>query len=415
MEIKRFLGLNNTTSPERFKPGELALASDVEIDNTGKILSRRGKAVVNATACHSVFSYDGGAFVSQGATIYAVEADLSLTLAKTLTSAAYIAYESHANVVYYSNGVDSGRFVGRTAKLWGITPPVNQPAATSTSGNLPPGRYQFAMTYLRSDGQESGTGLAGTLDLTATGGIRLTGLEVSTDPDVMYKQIYVSTANGELLYWAATVPNAVPAGTITDEPLAGIPLTTQFAGPPPPGTTVRVFNGIAYVVSGNMVYYSDPYNFELFRQDTNFLQFPGNISLFDWVTTGMYIATEDTGGDGIEGSGLTWFLEGGRPDQFKPKQVFNYGATPGTSCKVESGWFGPQVERIGDPALIWASRHGVCVGNDGGSAHNLTESRYSFPAAQSGSAIVRSARGFVQYIVSMQGVGSENNAYVETI
>lgn len=415
MEIKKFLGLNNVTSPERFKPGELALATDMEIDNTGRLMSRRGKAVINATPSHSVFSYDGGAFLSQGVNIYGVEADLTLTLAKVLTSSAYVAYDFTLGVAYFSNGTDVGRFVGRTYKTWGVTPPVSQPVCVATNGNLRAGRYMYAMTYLRSDGHESGTGLAAQTDLTATGGLRLNGLEVSSNVDVTSKAIYVSTRDGEIMYLATVIPNAQTAVVISDEPSAGIPLTTQFAGPPPPGTIVRIFNGIAYVVSGNMVYYSDPYNFELFRPDNNFLQFPGTVSLFDWVNTGIYAATSDSEGDGDEGMGLTWFLAGGRPDQFNPKQVFNYGATPGTSCKVESGWFGPQVERIGEPALIWASRHGVCVGNDGGSAHNLTESRYSFPSAQYGAALVRQNRGFVQYLVTMQGVGSANNAYVETI
>lgn len=415
MEIKKFLGLNNVTSPERFKAGELALASDVEIDNTGRLMSRRGRAIVNATPCHSAFSYDGGSFLSQGASIYGVEADLTLTLAKVLTSSAYVAYDFTLGVAYYSNGIDVGRFVGRTPKRWGVVTPVNQPTAVAAGGNMRAGRYMYAMTYVRNDGHESGTGLAGQIDLTVTGGIRLSGLEVSSDPDVTDKAIYVATRDGELLYRAAVVPNAQTTVVVSDEPAAGIPLTTQFASPPPPGMLVRIFNGIAYVVSGNMVYYSDPYNFELFRPDTNFLQFPGTVSLFDWVNTGIYVATTDSDGDGVENTGLTWFLSGSRPDQFDPKQVFAYGATPGTSVKVESGWFGSQVERIGDPALIWTSRHGVCVGNDGGSAHNLTESRYSFPSAQYGAALVRQNRGFVQYLVTMQGVGSANNAYVETI
>lgn len=412
MEIKAFKGLNNTTSPERFKPGELAVALDVEIDNTGKIMSRRGKTLVHAGAKHSLYAYAGGMFVSSGATIYAVENDGSLTATRTLSTADRVAYDENDGVVYYSNGTDTGRIVGRTPLQWGVTPPVSQPTASAQPiGNLPAGRYLFAMTFVRSDGHESGTGLSGQIDLLSPGGIRFDNLEVSTNPEVSDKMVYLTSVDGETLYRADVVPNGQTSTYVTDEPLSGVPLATQFAGPPPPGEIVRIFNGVAYVVSNNVVYYSDPYNLELFRLDTQYLQFPDRIALFDWVNSGIYAATFDSEGDGSENPGTTWFLAGSRPDQFAPKQVFEYGATLGTSVRVESGYFGQQVERIGSPSLIWTTRHGVCVGDDGGNVNNLTESRFSFPAAQRGAAAVIQDRGFVKYVVVSQGTGDLNNAY----
>lgn len=415
MEIKKFTGLNNVTSLERMAPGALSIALDVDIDNTARLMSRRGKTVINAVSCHSLYTYEAGSFLSQGTSIYAIEADLSLTLAATLQSSDHLSYDSLAGVAYFSNGFDTGRFEGRTYRQWGVVPPVNQPVASATTGNLRAGRYQYAMTFLRADGHESGTGLAGTIDLAATGGIRLGSLESSTNPEVTDKIVYLSSRDGEVLYRVAVVPNSQPVVFVADEPLGGIPLTTQFAGPPPAGTEVLIFNGIAYVVRGDTVFYSEPYSLELFRLDTNFLQFPGTISLFDWVNDGIYVATSDSEGDGSEGVGITWFMAGMRPDQFKPRQVFTYGSTPGTSIRVEAGFFGPQVERIGEPALIWTSRHGVCVGGDGGVVHNLTETAYGFPSAQAGAAMIRQYRGFVQYMTVGQGTGAANNAYQETI
>lgn len=415
MEIKKWLGLNNTTSPERMKPGELAVALDMDIDNTNRLMSRQGRTLIDAQACHSLYSYEGGSFLSRGTSIFAIEQPYSLTLAAVLTSSDPISYDSVAGVAYFSNGFDTGRFVGRTYHPWGVNVPVYQPVPSLTTGNLRAGRYQYALTFLRSDGHESGTGLAGYIDLSATGGIRLTNIEVSTNPEVSDKILYLTSRDGEVLYRVMTVPNSQTTAYITDEPLGGIPLTTQFAGPPPAGTQVVIYNGVAYVVRGDTVFYSDPYAFGLFRPDVNFLQFPGTISLFDWVNDGIYVATSDSEGDGSEGAGTTWFMAGDRPDKFQPKQVFNYGSTPGTSVRVDSGFFGKQVERIGEPALIWTSRHGVCVGNDGGVVHNLTESAYSFPSAQAGAALLRQYRGFVQYMTVQQGTGAANNAYVETL
>lgn len=415
MEIKKFTGLNNTTSPERMPPGALAVAIDVEIDNTGRLMSRRGKSIINANSCHSLYSYEGGAFISEGAALYALSATLTKTLARTLSNGDPVSYDSVAGAAYFSNGTDVGRFEGQTYKQWGVTPPAHQPTAFAASGNLPAGRYLYALTYLRGDGHESGTDLSGTIDLAATGGIRFSDIEVSTNPEVSDKILYLTSRNGEVLYRAITMPNSQTVAYATDEPNSGIPLTTQFAGPPPAGTTVLIFNGVAYVVQGSTVFYSDPYNLELFRPDVSFLQFPGTIAVFNWVNDGIYVATSDSEGDGSEGVGNTWFLAGNRPDKFNPRQVFDYGATPGSSVRVEAGYFGLQAERIGEPALIWTSRHGVCVGGDGGVVHNLTEGAYSFPSAQAGAAMVRQHRGFVQYMTIQQGTGAANNAYEETI
>lgn len=416
MELKKFIGLCNTTSPERFKAGALAVALDMDIDNTGRLMSRRGKTLINPTACHSLYTYSGGTLLSQGSVVFAVNADLSLTSTKTLTSAGDVAYDSLNGVAYGTNGVDTVRFVGRTPKAWGVVVPATQPTASPAYGNLRAGRYQYALTFLRSDGHESGTGIAGFIDLPATGGVRLGNIAVSSDPDVTFKAIYLSARDGEVLYRAAIIPNALATTVVSDEPNAGIPLSTQFGGPAPAGTLVHIFNGIAYVVSGNVVYYSDPYNFELFRPATNFMVFPGNVGIFAGVNDGIYVATADSNSDGTEGgSGSTWFLSGTRPDQMKSKFVFDYGATPGTAVFVNDEYFGEQVERIGEPVLVWTSRHGVCVGGDGGNAHNLTEMAYSLPSAQDGAALIRKYRGFVQYMVAQRGTGAAINAYVETI
>lgn len=416
MEVKKFTGLNNTTSPERFPSGALAVALDVDIDNTKRLMSRRGKTLINATPCHSLYASEVGAFVMQGSSLYAIEANLSLTLVKVLSSANELSYETLGGIVYFTNGVECGRIIGRTYSRWGITPPVYQPTASATTGNLRAGRYQFAMTFLRNDGNESGTGLSGTIDVADGAGIRMGNLEVSTNPDVSSKVLYLSSRDGEVLYRAMTVPNSQITAFVSDEPTSGIPLMTQFAVPPPPSSFMHVYNGVMYMVKGDTVYYSDTYNFELYRLHDNFMRFPGTVSLFAGVNDGVYVATSDSEGDGTEDTqGSTWFLTGGRPDQFKSQFIFNYGSTPGTSVFINSEFFGEQVERLGEPVLVWAGRHGVCVGGDGGQAHNLTESVYSLPSAQDGAALVRQYRGFVQYLVTQRGTGAANNAYVENI
>jgi len=411
MEIKRFLGIKNTTSTERLKPGELTVASDVDIDNTGRALSREGITKIDATSSHSLYSNPYITLFVQGASLKRINSNLTFTTLATLTSASPMSYAEYGGVTYYSNGVDKGRIVNGAAKQWGITPPVGQPVAAAADGALPPGRYLYALTFVRSDGYESGTGLAGVIEIPAGGGgISFSSIEVSTNPEVSGRILYLTSPNGEALYRAIYLDNVAKTAVYTGDATGlSVALDTQFAGPPPAGDIVRVYNGIAYVITGGVAYYSDPYNLELFRMDKNFLQFPSNVGMFECVNDGLYVGTEDT--PEVE-TGAIWYLSGERADKMKSTQLYNYGVIPGTAVKTEASHFmppDPEAPEWSRPAVVWGTRHGICIGYDSGQCQNLTEQRYSLPVAQRGAGLVRQTRGYVQYIAVLQGAGAANN------
>jgi len=416
VEIKQFRGLRNVSSEERFRTGDLLTARDVDLDNTGKILSRRGYAQVNATALHSLYSNHAVALAVAGQNLKRVEADSSLTQLADLGSSNPVSYETVLNTVYYSNGVVSGKVEGSAHAQWGVTPPVGQPAAeTLVVGSLRAGTYQYAMTFLRADGHESGTGVAGQVTLTAESGIRFTDMEVSTNPLIRDKILYLSGADGEVLFKVASVPNGQVSLDVSVN-RGTTPLTTQFAGPPPAGAIVRYFNGNMFVVAGDTAYPSDPYNLELFRPEGNYLRFPGEVSLFECVDDGLYVATVDGTGDDSESLGATWYLQGTSAMAMKSTRVFDHGAVPGTSVRTDAGFLESPVEgeiegMQARPAVLWISRFGVCAGFNGGGVRNYTEAKYSFPVAQRGAGMVRQERGYTQYVVSLQGIGAANNAY----
>lgn len=411
MEIKRFLGIKNTTSPERLKEGDLQTGVDVDIDNTGKIMSRRGRLIVNSAAAHSLYTTGAYTYLAQGANLKGVEANFSYTQIKALTVADPISYVTTAGVTYYSNGTDKGRLIGRQWSCWGITPPVAQPVATATLGSLPPGRYLYAMTFVRNDGYESGTGLSGYVDLTANGGISFTSVEVSDNTEVTEKIMYISGTNGEDMYRAFTMTNAQTTASYLANGLdLTIPLDTQLADPPPVGNMVQIYNGVAYVVTGDTVFYSDAYRLELFRLDSNYISFPGHITMFAPVKDGIYVGTDDE----------TYFLAGGQPDKFQPTMVFDYGVIPGTSVLANAAFFETSMQSDSEgngpgEAVVWTSKRGICIGLNGGQVRNYSESKYSFPSAQRGTGLVRQYRGFAQYVVTLQGTGDSTNIFTQEI
>lgn len=423
MEIKKWRGLRNTTSTERFNVGELETAQNVDIDNTGRVMTREGQVQVSSIDQHSLFANHvlTLAVLRSTKVLSIVESAFTYTSVRVLTNNNPVSYETSLDNTYYSNGVDLGRFVGRAHTSWGITPPVGQPAAVATSGSLPPGTYMYALTFLRSDGQESGTGIAGSVDLPIGGGIQFTGIEVSTNPDVYDKIVYISGGNGGDLFRAFSLANSVTTTVYRSGGLdLTIPLLTQFAVPPPAGHIVRLYNGRMYVVAGDIVYFSDPYSFELFRPDVNYLRFPIRVAMFEPVNDGIYVGTGDIVGEDTETNGKVWFLSG-EAGSFKSVQLYDYGVTEGSATKTGSAYFESEYsaesegEQSDAPVVVWANRHGICAGFDGGKVQNYTEAKVSLPSASRGASIVMQTRGFSRYVVSLQGAGEANNKYEEEI
>lgn len=405
IEIRKWLGLKNTTSPERLKPGELVTAQNVDIDNDQRLSSRVGMSQVQSGSYHSLWASDGQCYVMVGQDMKRMAEDGSLTQVVRLTSGRPVCFAELNGVVYFSNGTDTGRIVNGEAKEWGIRPPRSQPVATLYAGSLPPGRYMYAMTFVRDDGLESGTGIAGVFELEGKGGIRFTGLEISTDPSISGKILYLSTANGTQLYRAAILPANITTHNYMNEGLDFLSvLDTQFVEPAPAGHIVEIHSGISYVVDGNVAWYSDPYSVERFRRaESRFLQFPNRIQLFGSVGNGIYVATE---------SG-TWFLQGHEPTSFRAHQVLSYGAIEGTAVKIDVEEEVEEGESKGSnqPALMWTTESGIVLGTSNGQVKNITENKYGFPGAQRGASIVKTTKGFTQLVTALQGTGSAPNKY----
>jgi hypothetical protein len=414
MEIKRFTGIRNTTSEERFRTGDLYSAVNVELDNTGKLLSRKGYTVVNpAAGLHSLYANQSVVLVAESSTLKRVENDYSLTTVGSLGSGNPVSYDTVVDDVFLSNGTVSKVLRGGALYQWGVEPPRGQPTASAVGGSLPAGVYQYAMTFVREDGHVSGTGVAGQVTLPSMGGIKFSDMEVSTNPAVRGKILWLSSANGTTMFLHAQVLNVDTTVTVTDGH-GGVPLRTQFADVAPVGSIVRYHGGRMYVVCDDVVFYSDPYELELFRYETNFLRFPGKVAVFEPVNDGVFVATVDTVAE--ETSGGTWFLRGLDPDQFRPEQKFDYGAVPGTSLQVNAGDLespneGEVEGQQGGKAALWSSRAGVVAGYDGGAARNLTAAKYGLPAAQRGASMMRRARGYSTFVSALQGTTAADNVY----
>ncbi|HMZ54309.1 MAG TPA: hypothetical protein PLR85_11400, partial [Nitrospira sp.] len=140
-----FIGVNNRLPDFSLETKDGAFvrsASNVEVDNAGRLRRRRGLTLIQAmTGAHSIFMVTATTgFLVRASALYSfdVSGSYAETLVKTLTSNARVYWETWNGDSYYSNGTDSGRVSAAGAWFpWGMETPA-VPAVTTIAGTLEP-------------------------------------------------------------------------------------------------------------------------------------------------------------------------------------------------------------------------------------------------------------------------------------
>lgn len=404
-QFNDFHGLRNNTSEETFAPGDLVSALNCDIDDALNLHRRKGYSAPVTVAVDRDLYANGALCLAVGSNaLKSIQPDFSTaTLRSGLTAGKALSYATVGDKTFYSNGVELGCVQNGADRTWGITPPVAPAVAIADAGALQPGLYQYTVTYLRQDGQESGSGKAGTITLPAVGGIVLTSIPVSTDPTVVRKNIYCTSVGGETLYRAGTVDNSVTVFAIREVRVGASPLITQFMSPPPAGEYVAESRGHMLVAVGNRLYVSEPFAPELFDLRRSF-PFSDRITMIAPINDGkvyrqhgVFIGTQ---------SQIVW-LEGDGPATWQFRVLTNYGVIPGTLYYGDGELMGggDAKERI----AFFTAKTGLCAGKMGGDLVNLTQARFAIPSMDRGAGIVRRHRGIAQYLVALQGTQTPGN------
>lgn len=400
-EHSGFKGLRNNVDATGFELGDLEAALNVDLNDVGQLLRRKGtSAPVLAGVDRDLWASGSVCLGVGGNALKRIHPGYTTTTLRTgLTAARALSYASVGDRVFYTNGVETGCVQEGAHRTWGLTVPGVFDLATA-SGTLPAGRYQVAITYIRSDGQESGARLASVLDVPAAGGVALTNMPVSADPTVVSKRVYLSSPGGEALYLAGAVSNAMTSFAVRELRMGSAPLTTQFLSPPPAGDHIAYFNGYMLVAVGNRLYPSIPYGPELFdlRKAIPVLD---HITLVSPAEDGVWVGTE---------SQVLWF-GGDTPDRWAYRVVAEYGVIPGTLSLADGDVFGSG-DAAGSLVALFTTKNGICAGRNGGAFSNLTQSRFAFPAQPTGVGVCRKHRGLAQYLVTLKGSESAANVAV---
>ncbi|NIT14178.1 MAG: hypothetical protein GTN99_08070 [Candidatus Dadabacteria bacterium] len=386
-------GLNDKDDSYEIGFEALTEATNIEITRNRKPRRRAGSAQVLAATPSSALIRDEVFLYLEGSSLKRMNEDFSTDTIRTDMVGQGLAGAVLNGNVYYSDGIKTGVYSieNRTDRSLGLTVP-GVAALSLISGQLRAGRYQAVLTYVRDDGQESGTSKSARIETTADDGGISFSLPTSSDPTVESVNIYMTYADGTEYYLAATVDN----GTATYD-FQGYSfenqrkLMTWRLAPPSGFTDISEFAGRLVYIKDQFITYSEPYAYELVDPRTGFINLTGKVTLFAPNDDGVFIGTNKR----------MWFARGDDMPGLDLKAIADYGAIEGTLAYAQGSVVGDG-SISEDYVPIWMSSRGLCVGLPNGSVENATIRKVNTPSGGTGTAMVRERDGNHFYVSVIQ-------------
>jgi len=286
-------GLNNRAADNKLPDGKSRNAVNVDFDDYGNIEFPRigfSKVYTPTGDCHSWYEYShehGKGLFVEGSNLKRLNLDNTATTLKAI-GAFKVSYCRLVDAIYWTNGIESGRYVNGGIKEWGVKTPAIQPSVTArTSGDMYAGDYRVAITWI-SDGEESGTFESVRVTVQSGGGIRLTNFPIAP-AYVDSLAVYVSAVNGQDLYLYDEYPINTQEVAINYN-IGTVNLETQFCIKAQPKRGITLHYGRIYWIEDDLIRYTEDQryglqragNFYAFEEDvTNIISVPGSL----YVTT----------------------------------------------------------------------------------------------------------------------------------
>lgn len=159
------------------------------------------------------------------------------------------------------------------------------------------------------------------------------------------------------------------------------------------GTIIRHYKGRIYAIDGRVVWATDPLDYMRVDTARGFMLFESEIVLFEPVSDGIYLGTQNEG---------VRFLAGSDFKQFNLVSADDLQAVRGSGLHVDGAVFGAE-----DNSAIWLTKRGWVLGMTGGATKRLTDDRTALPAYESAVSILRESDG-IRQILSFARGGSES-------
>lgn len=385
VELTSFKGLNNVLPPERTSPDYLKEATDVDIDKSGGIRKRKGYSLKVSGSFHSLWAKEGDCFAVKDGDLVRIRSDYSTTSLVAGIGDQKLTFEKYDGAVYYTSAGPKGVILGDDVVPFGIDAPNPVPTLVSTAGMMTSGTYQVTLTYVATDGQESGARVAQIIELGSNSGITLNNIPTSGDSRVDRVRIYCSTPNGEVLYLVEEIPHGTSSYTIQDVHGAITPLKSFNVYQAPNGHIIREGHGYLFIAQDNILWYSEPYAPEWWKPHSNFMIFEDRIRAVMPTEGGMWVAAD-----------ALYYLSGRNPAEMKKREIEPVTAVEGSDVKIVGSYIFIENTPIGYKWLVTTDK-GIFVCFNDGIALNMTEKNVVFPESEEGAAVFVQEDGINRY------------------
>ena len=383
-------GVDNVHQDYEIPSDSLRRGVNVDILDSGKIRRRKGfTQTLASSGAHSLWS-DGTVayFVQNNQLRKFYENGTSVSLGTIAAGANRVSYVKVGQDVYFTCATARGKIKNGTLASWGVEVPATPPTVTTTAGVLPPGTYYAAVTYVMPDGRESGASLLTQTTLSTDGGVTVTSMPIPVDATITKKRLYLSTADGEILYMAAELGAADLFATISS-PVSGAELRTAYLSTPPLGSAIAYTNGRIFVVDvadPRVVWFTEALDYDHVDTRKGYYTFGAPVSVIAGTSDGLYVCAD-----------MTYFIPGaGSPDATQ-RMVLEFGAIAGSETTIP---FSTDV--------IWMTEQGPVIGKDGGVIEMLSKERMSPGGMADAAAMVRDKDSVRQYVVVGSNIDSSS-------
>jgi len=363
---------------------EPSIILNAHVDADGSLVKREGyQRVVDLPGAHSMWTDEKGITLcmAKGNLYRVVDGSQVVLIAESRQPDAPASYLEISGLIYASNAHFTIVYDPSTGvcESWGIPVP-EAPILIIGEGSLPAGTYQVCFTVMGDRGRSSGNGSISQLKLEASGGIEILNLPTGgtvwmTDPD------------GSQLYYSGS------GNVVTELPDSPEPIPTMWGVPPLPMSTLCYAHGRVWGGRGEKLFYSEPYQPELFRLADDFFDLKDTIGMIAKTEGGLYVGCK----------GQVYFFAGTNPVSMRQISV-SPGVVPGTLCYANS------LGQLGQNVPVWIGKGGVYAGSVDGQVVNLTKEKIQVnPQQDPGAAIYRVKDGQTRMMFSYQQAGGGQN------
>lgn len=375
------LGIDNRSPTARIAAGAVRDSLNFSPTDAGTFALRPGfESIFSGSRIRLVVAVGRGrALVADDSGL--VELDLLSQAARTLagiTPAGPLCAATLAGDTFIASARDMLRYAGGAIRQWLVQEAPDNFATGVVDGNLTPGLYRLACTFVDAYGNESG--VMDPLRISVSAGKALQ-VDVPVPPTGLGVRLYASVANGETLYLQASDAGLCQIGAVRDDTARCT--TVGLCSMPRPDVLCVLSDSRLVGVRGKFLHLSRPYRPHLHDPVADFFQFDSVPAVVLPCGSGLFVCAGQA----------TYFLNGIDSEQVQMPKVLEFGAVSGTGRVLPDG------------RCAWMSPWGVVVGNPDGSAAPIASDRFVPSKGEHGAMGLVHSNGSSLLVTTMRGAG----------